>query len=79
MRTIEKAGGDERGLVGKMIPLAADLACFPLAFSIVLTDREPGTGHTKTTSFNTENDLCTFNSHARSGRFLFSVEQDNEP
>ena len=27
------------------IPLAADPACRPLAFSIVLTDREPGTGY----------------------------------
>ena len=29
------------------IPLAADLACRPLSFSIVLTDREPGTGYSK--------------------------------
>ena len=27
------------------IPLAADPACRPLAFSITLTDREPGTGY----------------------------------
>ena len=27
------------------IPLAADPACRPLAFTIVLTDREPGTGY----------------------------------
>ena len=52
MGTIEKAAGDERGLVGKnerspflsRIPLDTDPACRPLAFSIVLTDREPGTG-----------------------------------
>ena len=47
MGTIEKAAGVERGLVGKneaQIPLAADPACRPLAFSIILTDREPETG-----------------------------------
>ena len=47
--------GDERGLVEKegatsspfhsRIPLAADTACRPLTFSIVLTDQEPGTGY----------------------------------
>ena len=50
---IEMRPGDERGLVekeeatdpGSRIPLAADPACRPLAFSIVLTDREPGTGY----------------------------------
>ena len=36
-KSIER-GGDSR------IPLAAEPACRPLAFSIVLTDREPGTG-----------------------------------
>ena len=30
------------------IPLAADPALRPLAFSIVLTDREPGTGYNYT-------------------------------
>ena len=30
---------------GSRIPLAADPACRPLTFSIVLTDREPGTGY----------------------------------
>ena len=46
MWTIEKAGGRragsgrERGGDSR-IPLAADPACRPLAFSIVLTDREP--------------------------------------
>ena len=47
----EKRASDEWGLVGKKersflsrIPLAADPALRPLAFSIILTDREPGTG-----------------------------------
>ena len=59
--TTEKAGrrrarAPERGLVEKegatlalsfhfRIPLAADPACRSLGFSIVLTDREPGTGY----------------------------------
>ena len=53
---IEKAGrrrvgpGREKGEIPpspflSRIPLAADPACRPLAFSIVLTDREPGTGY----------------------------------
>ena len=33
---------------GSRIPLAPDPACRPLAFSIVLTDREPGTGYVLT-------------------------------
>ena len=46
--------GDEQGLVEKeeatstfhsRILLADDPACRPLAFSIVLTDQEPGTGY----------------------------------
>ena len=50
---LKKRAADEWGLVGKeeksspflsRIPLAADPACRPLAFSIVLTDREPETG-----------------------------------
>ena len=40
MWTIEKAAGDEQATSG----VAADPACHPLAFSIVLTDQEPGTG-----------------------------------
>ena len=48
---LKKRAGDEQGLVGKnerspflsRIPLAADSACCPLAFSIILTVREPGT------------------------------------
>ena len=49
MWTIEQAGrqrarsGSERGGDSQIL-LAADPACRPLAFSIVLTDREPGTG-----------------------------------
>ena len=39
---LKKRAGDEWGVV---IPLAADPACRPLAFSIVLTDREPRTGY----------------------------------
>ena len=51
--------GDKRDLVEKegatspfhsRIPLAADPACHPLTFSIVLTDREPGTGYVATSS-----------------------------
>ena len=52
---LRKRAGDERGLVEKegatpspfhsRIPLAADPACRSLAFSIVLTDREPATAH----------------------------------
>ena len=51
---LKKRAGDEWGLVGKKkrfslflsrIPLAADPACRPLPFSIVITDREPGTGY----------------------------------
>ena len=54
MRTIEKAAGRlagsgrEKGEVSPFfsrIPLAADPACHPLAFSIVHTDREAGTGY----------------------------------
>ena len=50
---IERTGGrrvgsgKEKGEVSlflSRIPLAADPACRPLAFSIILTDREPGTG-----------------------------------
>ena len=50
---LKMRAGDERGLVEKeratspfhsRIPLAADPAFRPLAFSIVLTDREHGTG-----------------------------------
>ena len=40
--------GDKWGLVSPFlsrIPLAADPACHLLPFSIVLTDREPGTGY----------------------------------
>ena len=46
--------GNKRGMVEKegatspfhsQIPLAADPACHPLTFSIVLTDRDPGTGY----------------------------------
>ena len=37
---LKKRPGDGWGLVGKK----AEPACRPLAFSIVLTDREPGTG-----------------------------------
>ena len=55
VRTIEKAGGRRAGSSrekGEVPPspflsrilLAADPACCPLAFSIILTDREPGTG-----------------------------------
>ena len=49
--------GDEQGLVEKeeatspshsWILLADDPACGPLAFSIVLTDQEPGTGYVAT-------------------------------
>ena len=40
---LKKRVGDERGLV--RIPLTADPTCRLLAFFIVLTDREPGTGH----------------------------------
>ena len=49
---LKMRAGDKRGLVEKegatspfhsRIPLAADPACHPLTFSIVLTDREPGT------------------------------------
>ena len=39
--------GREKGEISfslPRIPLAADPACRPLAFSIVLTEREPGTG-----------------------------------
>ena len=39
---LKKRAGDERG--HSRIPLAADPALRPLALSIVLTDREPGTG-----------------------------------
>ena len=46
MGTIAIRAGDERGLVVG-IPLAADPASRPLAFSIVLTDREPRTGYEK--------------------------------
>ena len=51
---LKKRAGDEWGLVEKegttspfhsRIPLAADPACRPLAFTFVLTDREPGTGY----------------------------------
>ena len=51
---LKKRVGEKWGLVGKKersspflsrIPLAADPALRPLAFSIVLTDREPGTGY----------------------------------
>ena len=54
MWTIENVPGHKRGLVEKegatsafhsRIPLAADPACRPLAFSIVLTERERGTGY----------------------------------
>ena len=38
--------GRERGF-HSLIPLAADPACHPLAFSIVLSDLEPGTGYTE--------------------------------
>ena len=43
---LKKRACNEWGLVEKesRIPLAADPACRPLAFSIVFTDREPGTG-----------------------------------
>ena len=41
---LKKRAGDEWGLVGKK-ELAADPALRPLAFSIVQTDREPGTGY----------------------------------
>ena len=50
---LKKPAGEERGLVEKegapspfhsRIPPVADPACRPLAFSIVFTDREPGTG-----------------------------------
>ena len=54
---LKKWAGDERGLVEKegaesstfhsRIPLAADPACHPLTFSIVLTDWEPGTGYVR--------------------------------
>ena len=58
MGTIEKAGrrragsGREKREVPpspflSRIPLAADPTCRPLAFSIVLTDREPGKGYGK--------------------------------
>ena len=33
--------------LGSRIPLAADPACRPLAFTIVFTDREPGTGYSE--------------------------------
>ena len=54
MWTIEKAGGRragsgrERG--NSRFPLASDPARRPLAFSIVFTDREPGTGYENKTS-----------------------------
>ena len=44
MWTIEKAGGRRAGSGRERGALAGDPACPPLAFSIVFTDREPGTG-----------------------------------
>ena len=41
---IEKAGGERVGSPGSRSPLTLLVARRPLAFSIVLTDREPGTG-----------------------------------
>ena len=65
----EKAAGDERGLVEKegapspfdcRIPLAADPTCRLLGFSIVLTDREPGTGYLLSNSTETLATQCTY-------------------